>query len=144
MLIIAKNYAKIQTTEIWSGWKAPGRTITVNLGLPLGSPNRKIGGIPPWGICERRLTMHEHTHDHAHTHTHAHGEGKPMSPEEVLALMTYMLDHNRHHADELHEICHALEDQGKAEAAAALADALHYFDHCNDKLEEALKLTKGE
>ena len=87
---------------------------------------------------------HEHTHDHAHTHTHAHGEGKPMSPEEVLALMTYMLDHNRHHADELHEICHALEDQGKAEAAATLADALHYFDHCNDKLEESLKLTKGE
>lgn len=89
---------------------------------------------------------HEHTHDHAHTHSHdhAHGAGKPMTPEEVLALLTYMLDHNRHHADELHEICHALEDQGKTEAAAALADALHYFDHGNDKLEEALKLTKGD
>ena len=48
-----------------------------------------------------------------------------MSPEEVLALLNYMLDHNRHHADELHDICHALEDEGKAEAAAALAEALH-------------------
>lgn len=87
---------------------------------------------------------HEHTHDHAHTHAHTHGGGKPMTPEEVLALMSYMLDHNRHHADELHEICHALENEGKAEAAAVLAGALHDFDHGNDKLEQALRLTKGE
>ena len=53
-----------------------------------------------------------------------------------------MLDHNRHHADELHDICHALEDEGKAEAAAALAEALHAFDHGNDKLEKALELAK--
>ena len=64
------------------------------------------------------------------------------SPEEVLALLNYMLDHNRHHADELHVICHALEDEGKAEAAAALAEALHAFDHGNDKLEKALELAK--
>ena len=46
------------------------------------------------------------------------------------------------HADELHDICHALEDEGKAEAAAALAEALHAFDHGNDKLEKALELAK--
>ena len=66
---------------------------------------------------------HEHDHDHAHhchPHSHEHTGDKPMSPEEVLALLNYMLDHNRHHADELHDICHALEDEGKAEAAAAL------------------------
>ena len=59
-----------------------------------------------------------------------------------LALLNYMLDHNRHHADELHDICHALEDEGKTEAAAALAEALHAFDHGNDKLEKALELAK--
>ena len=62
---------------------------------------------------------HEHDHDHAHhchPHSHEHSGDKPMSPEEVLALLNYMLDHNRHHADELHDICHALEDEGKAEA----------------------------
>ena len=63
---------------------------------------------------------HEHDHDHAHhchPHSHEHTGDKPMSPEEVLALLNYMLDHNRHHADELHDICHALEDEGKTEAA---------------------------
>ena len=53
---------------------------------------------------------HEHDHDHAHhchPHSHEHTGDKPMSPEEVLALLNYMLDHNRHHADELHDICHA-------------------------------------
>ena len=43
---------------------------------------------------------HEHDHDHAHhchPHNHEHTGDKPMSPEEVLALLNYMLDHNRHH-----------------------------------------------
>ena len=49
--------------------------------------------------------MHEHEHDHdhahhSHPHSHEHTGGKPMSNEEVLALLTYMLDHNRHHADD--------------------------------------------
>lgn len=59
---------------------------------------------------------HEHDHDHAHhchPHSHEHTGDKPMSPEEVLALLNYMLDHNRHHADELHDICHALEDEAR-------------------------------
>ena len=88
---------------------------------------------------------HEHDHDHAHhchPHSHEHTGGKPMSHEEVLALLTYMLDHNRHHADELHDICHMLEDAGKTEAAAALAEALHEYDHGNSKLEKALELAK--
>ena len=95
---------------------------------------------------------HEHVHEHAsgqshshpHTHAHPHGEAAAMSAEETLALLVYMLDHNRHHADELHDICQALESDGKAEAAEKLSEALHYFDHCNDALEEAVKLAKGE
>lgn len=66
-----------------------------------------------------------------------------MTPEETLALLGYMLDHNRQHADELHDVCHALEHEGKDEAAAKLSEALHHFDHGNDALEEALKLAKG-
>ena len=67
-----------------------------------------------------------------------------MSHEEVLALLTYMLDHNRHHADELHDICHALEDAGKTEAAAALAEALHEYDHGNSKLEKSPRACQAE
>ena len=70
---------------------------------------------------------YEHDHDHAHhchPHSHEHTGDKPMSPEEVLALLNYMLDHNRHHADELHDICHALEDEGKEEPEA-VRSAVH-------------------
>lgn len=82
--------------------------------------------------------MHDdHSHIGEHTHNHAHH-----SEEETLTLLTYMLDHNRHHAEDLHEIYHSLEDAGKTEAAQALHDAMHLFGDANDKLEEALKLIK--
>ena len=72
--------------------------------------------------------MHEHEHDHdhahhSHPHSHEHPGDKPMSHEEVLAQLTYMLDHNRR-------------------PAAALAEALHEYDHGNSKLEKALELAK--
>ena len=67
-----------------------------------------------------------------------------LSPEQTLALMSYMSEHNRSHAAELHGVAHSLENQGKLEAATLVAEAVHYFDHCNDKLDEALRLVKGE
>ena len=79
-------------------------------------------------------------HDH-------HGEAAPANlseAEKSRILLAHMLDHNRHHADELHDICHSLEDAGKAAAAEKLAEALHYFDHCNEYLAEAVELAKGE
>lgn len=94
-------------------------------------------------LCEH-ICLHEGGHGHegcGHHHEHADG-GANLTPEQTLALMSYMLDHNRSHADELHNICHALEDQGKADASALVAEAVHYFDHCNEKLDEALKLVK--
>ena len=54
---------------------------------------------------------HDH-HDHGHDHHHAH---EHVSGAEALAILTYMLDHNRHHADELHDIAHSAEP---AEAAS--------------------------
>jgi hypothetical protein len=80
-----------------------------------------------------------------HTHGHgAHPDLPPMSSEEVIRLLGFMLDHNRYHTEELHDLRHALEDAGKQEAADAVSAALHYFDHCNDALEDALKIAKGE
>ena len=40
------------------------------------------------------------------------------------------------------EVLVVAEHMGKTEAAAALAAALHAFDHGNDKLEKALELAK--
>lgn len=86
-------------------------------------------------ICKQPL-LHEGGHGHSHAeHEHM---SKELSPEQTLALLTYMLDHNRSHAEELHGVCHSLESQGQTEAAEAVARALHYFDHGNEELEAAL------
>ena len=82
---------------------------------------------------------HDHTHDHAHEHTHEHSHGGFESIEQATALMTYMLDHNRHHAEELHDVCHKLEDMGKAAAAEKLGAALTQYNEGNALLAEALK-----
>lgn len=78
--------------------------------------------------------------DHTHGHDHHHGHH---SPEESLALLTYMLGHNRHHAEELHELAHGLDD----EAAQLIHDAVVDFQLGNEKLAEALRIlqeSKGE
>ena len=85
-----------------------------------------------------RMALHEGGHGHEHTHDMS------LTPEQTLALMSYMSEHNRSHAAELHGVAHSLEKQGKLEAATLVAEAVHYFDHCNDKLDEALRLVKGE
>ena len=88
--------------------------------------------------------MHEdHTHVHNHEHSHEHccgGEHKAQSPDENLALLNYMLEHNRHHGEDLHELYHSLEAAGRNDAAKVVAEALHFYDHGNEKLAEALKL----
>ena len=82
-------------------------------------------------------TTHTHSHDQTHSHDHDH---QHHSPEEALALLSYMVQHNRHHAEELHELAHSLED----EPAQLLHDAILDFNLGNEKLDEALKLLKGE
>lgn len=55
-----------------------------------------------------------------------------------------MIDHNRHHGEDLHELYHSLEKAGKSSAAALVSEAMHFYNHGNDKLAEALKLLGGE
>ena len=88
---------------------------------------------------------HTHTHTHAHSHEHTHGDAEGFdSMEQAMALMGYMLDHNRHHAEELHELCHKLEASGKEEAAALIHDAVDKFGEGNALLESALEKMKQE
>jgi len=82
---------------------------------------------------------HDHSHDHAHAHSHPHEHtGGFESIEQAEALMKYMLEHNRHHAEELHEVCHKLEDMGKTAAADRLGKALESYYEGNDALAAAL------
>ena len=79
---------------------------------------------------------HEHHHDHDHPHDHGH-----TGLEERVAMLTYMLGHNQHHAQELHELAH---DLGDSEAAQLIHDAVVDFEVGNKKLAEALAVLKGE
>ncbi len=78
------------------------------------------------------MNIYRH-HDH-HDHSHEHIE-----PAETLAILNYMLDHNRHHAEELHDIAHSAQPE---EAAKLLHEAVTLFGQANDKLEQALQLMK--
>lgn len=73
--------------------------------------------------------------DHAHTHV--------TDPAESKALLTYMVDHNRHHAEELHTLAHGCE-AANAEAATLLHEAVAMLNAGNEKLAEALKLLAKE
>ena len=85
-----------------------------------------------------------HENDHAHSHAgvggteHSHGAAAGTVAGQTEALLRYMLEHNRHHADELHELAHRLEEEGQQSAANQLHEALHLFDAGNTRLEEAL------
>ena len=85
----------------------------------------------------------EHEHMHAHTHadgtTHTHSHAAASSPEEALALLTYMLSHNRHHAEELHELSHMFDNV----EGDLLHDAVDKLNESNDLLEQALTLLKN-
>ena len=79
-------------------------------------------------------------HDH-HDHDHAHPDGPAASPEETLALLNYMLGHNRHHAEELHELAHGVDDEA---VSSLLHEAVELLRGSNEKLAAALVLWKGE
>lgn len=75
-----------------------------------------------------------------HNHSHEHSHGNASSPEETLALLEYMAEHNRHHAEELQKIALLSEPR----AAALINKAVELMAAGNDKLCEALKIMKGE
>ena len=83
---------------------------------------------------------HTHTHTHAdgttHSHAHTHTHATASSPEEALALLKYMLDHNRHHAEELHDLAHSFDDV----TADLIHDAVDKLGESNDLIEQALSL----
>ena len=54
------------------------------------------------------------------------------------ALLEYMLEHNRHHAQELVELASGLRDGGKGEAAELIGGAVAFFEKGNAELEKAL------
>lgn len=96
---------------------------------------------------------HEHGHDHTHHHNHECGHGHHCGPEcsdagkcgsETVALLTYMLDHNRHHAAELDQMAENLQKLGMDAAAGQIRDAVADFQKGNMRLSLALTTVKEQ
>ena len=98
---------------------------------------------------------HGHAHGHAHEHTHNHdivpseycggcesgcAGKKPGSEQE--ALLSYMLDHNKHHAAELADVAKKFRETGKEDVAVQIEKAIENFDKGNLYLSLALSLVK--
>ena len=81
----------------------------------------------------------EHNHEHLHGHSHSHTHQVASSPEEAEALLRYMLDHNKHHAEELHELSHCFED----EISDLVHDAVDTLMDSNNYIEQALALLEN-
>ena len=95
----------------------------------------------------------EHEHEHHHHHDHHHeGEdcghacnacgSEEKCKDENLALLTYMLQHNEHHAAELDEMADKLEKAGMADAAKQIREGVSDFQKGNMRLSLALTLVK--
>ena len=83
---------------------------------------------------------HDHSHEHEHEHKHEHSHGVSSTD---LALLKYMLEHNKQHASELSDIGARISDSGVKGAAKFIDEAVHYFDHANESLEKAVGLIEG-
>ena len=101
---------------------------------------------------------HDHHHDHDHGHCHHHGEDHHhdhhghehghshegccchKEQDETVALLTYMLDHNVHHAAELESMAAELRAQGKSAAADMIDKGVIDFQTANMRLRVALSM----
>ena len=97
---------------------------------------------------------HDEHHGHHHHHHDHHHEGEDCGhacnacgseekcKDENLALLTYMLQHNEHHAAELDEMADKLEKAGMADAAKQIREGVSDFQKGNMRLSLALTLVK--
>ena len=86
---------------------------------------------------------HEHDHDHTHPHEHPHSHGAAPTQDgslaQTVALLRYMLEHNRSHAEEVKALIPKLTEQGLADAAMMLDSGVSRYHDGNEWLAAALK-----
>ncbi|MBS6196224.1 MAG: cobalt transporter [Clostridiales bacterium] len=96
---------------------------------------------------------HDHDHDHVHEHSHGCGHSHDCGSgcasageckNETVALLSYMLDHNEHHAAELDQMADNLQKLGMDSAAKQIRDAVSDFQKGNMRLSLALSTVKEQ
>jgi len=85
---------------------------------------------------------HVHCHNHADAHIHAHAHQSPSIVDKSFAILSYMLNHNKNHTEELLTLANAIEEKGDVEAARIIKNAIHDYTEGNEKLASALEILK--
>ncbi|MDR1042687.1 MAG: hypothetical protein LBL54_02145 [Clostridiales Family XIII bacterium] len=97
---------------------------------------------------------HTHTHEHAHTHPHEHshdgghshmadkidGGASGMSKSKLKALLSYMKDHNREHAKELHGLLDAIKELDADEILDLIENGAKSIEEAAEQIEQALEV----
>ena len=86
-----------------------------------------------------QMHMHDHGHGHEHHHHHHHDHAEGAAPDRSQALLSYMVGHNKSHAEEMREAAAGMEGR----AQALVNEAADLLDAGNAKLEEALAILKS-
>ena len=84
---------------------------------------------------KKRSYSHMHMHDHDHEFVHLE---IPTMAVKDLALLEYMLDHNKQHAKELMDTSSRLKDEGFSNASDLIGEAVQFFNKANEKMEIAI------
>ena len=85
--------------------------------------------------------VHEHAHGHDHGHHHHHHDhADGAAPDRSQALLSYMVGHNKSHADEMRACAAGMEGR----AQELVNEAADLLDAGNAKLEEALAILQGD
>jgi len=85
---------------------------------------------------------HEHEHNHEHNHCECGHDNCDHPKDEDTAVLAYMLDHNKHHAQELAAIAKHLREQGKDDSAVQIEKGVEDFEKGNMRLSVALSLVQ--
>ncbi len=88
---------------------------------------------------------HHHDGEHSHDCGSEHGCqscGEKNCKDETVALLTYMLQHNEHHAAELDQMADNLLKLGMDDAAKQIKEGVADFQKGNMRLSLALTLVK--
>ena len=83
---------------------------------------------------------HSHCHEHSHDCSSCGGD----CSKETVALLTYMLQHNEHHAAELEQMAENLKKLGMDDAAKQISEGVSEFQKGNMRLSLALTLVKEQ
>ena len=82
-------------------------------------------------------------HDHEHSHCGS-CQGEQGCKNETVALLTYMLQHNEHHAAELEQMAENLKKLHMDTAAKTIMEGVADFQKGNMRLGLALSLVKEQ